>query len=123
MIMLIDNANIKPGDSENLFNLAINCSGTKFIFAHMGAFNFRFWNILNSIRTAEDFYKNNIYFDISATVVAVADSPVEAEFVWTMRNAGINNILLGSDPKIRLKPKSVNGSMNLPTFNSCISFS
>lgn len=104
MIMLIDNANIKPGDSENLFNLAINCSNTKFIFAHMGAFNFRFWNILNSIRTAEDFYKNNIYFDISATVVALADSPVEAEFVWTMRNAGISNILLGSDfPQFSLK--------------------
>lgn len=104
MIMLIDNANIKPGDSENLFNLAINCSDTKFIFAHMGAFNFCFWNILNSIRTAEDFYKNNIYFDISATVVAMADSPVEAEFVWTMRNAGIDHILLGSDfPQFSLK--------------------
>jgi predicted TIM-barrel fold metal-dependent hydrolase len=104
IIMLIDNAHIKPGDSENLFNLAINCPGTKFIFAHMGAFNFRFWNILNSIRTAEDFYKNNIYFDISATVVALADSPVEAEFVWTMRNAGIDNILLGSDfPQFSLK--------------------
>jgi predicted TIM-barrel fold metal-dependent hydrolase len=104
IIMLIDNANIKPGDSENLFNLAINCSETKFIFAHMGAFNFRFWNILNSIRTAEDFYKNNIYFDISATVVALADSPVEAEFVWTMRNAGIDHILLGSDyPQFSLK--------------------
>ncbi|MGY3211987.1 amidohydrolase family protein [Mucilaginibacter sp. HD30] len=104
IIVLMDNANIKPGDSENLFNLAINCSGTKFIFAHMGAFNFRFWNILNSIRTAEDFYKNNIYFDISATVVALADSPVEAEFVWTMRNAGIDHILLGSDyPQFSLK--------------------
>lgn len=41
--ILMDNANIKPGDSENLFNLAVNCSGTRFIFAHIGAFNFRFW--------------------------------------------------------------------------------
>ena len=27
----------------------------------------------------------------------VADSPIQAEFVWTMRNVGIDHILLGSD--------------------------
>lgn len=104
IVVLMDNANIKPGDSENLFDLAIKCSDTKFIFAHMGAFNFRFWNIINVARTAKGFYKDNIYFDISATVVLLADSPVENEFIWTLRNAGINNILLGSDfPQYTLK--------------------
>jgi len=97
LIILMDNANIIPGDSENLFDLAIKCSNTKFIFAHMGAFNFRFWNIIAVARTAKDFYMNNIYFDVSATVVLLADSPLEGEFVWTLRNAGIDNILLGSD--------------------------
>lgn len=72
--ILMDNANIKPGDSENLFNLAVNCSGTRFIFAHIGAFNFRFWNIILAARTAKNFYRDNIYFDISATVVVMADS-------------------------------------------------
>jgi predicted TIM-barrel fold metal-dependent hydrolase len=58
---------------------------------------FRFWNILRAARTAEALFGNNIYFDVSATVALVADSPVEAEFVWTMRNIGMDHILLGSD--------------------------
>ena len=33
----------------------------------------------------------------------VADSPIEDEFVWTLRNVGIDNVLLGSDfPQLSL---------------------
>lgn len=97
VIVLMDNANILPGDSEKLFNLALKADKTKFIFAHMGAMNFRFWNILKAARTAEGLFGDNINFDISATVAMVADSPIEAEFVWTIRNVGIDHVLLGSD--------------------------
>lgn len=97
VIALIDNANILPGDSEKLFNLALKAPGTQFIFAHLGAMNFRFWNILKAARTAQGLFGENIYFDISAIVVVVADSPIEDEFVWTMRNIGIDHVLLGSD--------------------------
>lgn len=104
VVVLMDNANILPGDSEQLFNLALAAPKTKFIFAHMGVMNFRFWNILKGARTAENLFGDNIYFDISATVAMVADSPIEAEFVWTMRNVGIDHILLGSDyPQYSLK--------------------
>jgi predicted TIM-barrel fold metal-dependent hydrolase len=97
VIVIIDNANILPGDSEKLFNLALNAPKTKFIFAHMGAMAFRFWNILKAARTAQGLFGDNIYFDIAAIVVLVADSPIEDEFVWTMRNVGIDHVLLGSD--------------------------
>ena len=97
VIALIDNANILPGDSEKLFNLALTAPKTRFIFAHLGAMNFRFWNILKAARTAQGLFGENIYFDISATVALVADSPIEDEFVWTMRNVGIEHVLLGSD--------------------------
>ncbi|MGX5728965.1 amidohydrolase family protein [Pseudoxanthomonas beigongshangi] len=97
VIVLIDNANILPGDSEKMFNLALRAPGTKIIFAHMGGMNFRFWNTLKAARTAEGLLGDNIYFDVSAIVALVADSPVEQEFVWTMRNVGIDHILLGSD--------------------------
>ncbi|HET9279479.1 MAG TPA: amidohydrolase family protein [Flavitalea sp.] len=104
IIVLMDNANIKPGDSENLFDLAVKCPKTKFIFAHMGALNFRFWNILPLARTAKGFFMDNIYFDISATLVLIADSPLEEEFIWTIRNVGVKNVLLGSDyPQFTLK--------------------
>ena len=96
-VVLLDNANILPGDSEKLFNLAVQAPKTKFIFAHMGALNFRFWNILALARTADNFFADNIYFDMSGTVALAADSPIEAEFVWTLRNVGVDHVLMGSD--------------------------
>lgn len=56
------------------------------------------------VRTAKGLVGNNIYFDISATVTLMADSPLEEEFIWSMRNVGIDNIILGSDyPQFSLK--------------------
>lgn len=97
VIILMDNAGIIPGDREKLFNLALANPRTKFVFAHMGALDFRFWNLLALARTADDLFADNIYFDISATVVLAADSPIENEFVWTIRNVGVDRVLLGSD--------------------------
>jgi len=97
VIVLMDNANILPGDSEKLFNLALQAPKTTFIFAHMGGLNFRFWNILAAARTAENLFANNIYFDISFMVALVGASPIENEFAWTIRNVGVDHVLLGSD--------------------------
>lgn len=104
MAVLFDNANIVAGDSQDLFNLAVDTPGTKFVFAHMGATDFRFWNTILLARTAKDFYKENINFDIAATVTMIAGSPIEPEFLWTMRNIGVEHILLGSDyPQFTLR--------------------
>ena len=97
LVVMFDNANILPGDSEKLFNLAVQAPRTRFVFAHIGAMNFRYWNVLPMARTADRFFADNIHFDISGTVTVVADSPLEAEFVWTLRNVGIDRVLLGSD--------------------------
>ena len=100
---VFDNAGIVPGDCEDLFNLAANAPKTRFIFAHMGGANFRFWNILVLARTADGFALDNVNFDISGTVLLAADSPIEKEFVWTLRNVGIDHVMLGSDyPQISL---------------------
>ena len=101
--VLMDNAGIVPGDCEDLFNLAANAPKTRFIFAHMGGANFRFWNILVLARTADGFALDNVNFDICGTVLLAADSPIEKEFVWTLRNVGIDHVMLGSDyPQISL---------------------
>jgi predicted TIM-barrel fold metal-dependent hydrolase len=97
VIVLMDNANILPGDSEKLFNLALQAPKTTFIFAHMGGLNFRFWNIIAAARTAENLFANNIYFDISFMASLIAGSPIADEFVWTIRNVGAGHVLLGSD--------------------------
>lgn len=105
VVVVMDNANIVPGgDSEKLFNLALSAPKTKFVFAHLGGLNFRFWNILKMARTAEGLFGDNIYFDISATVTLAADAPIEEEFIWTLRNVGIDHVLIGSDyPQFSLK--------------------
>lgn len=104
LVVLMDNANVLPGDNQKLFNLALKAPKTHFVFTHLGGLEFRFWNILPLARTAKDLLSDNFHFDISATVVLVADSPLEEEFVWTLRNVGIDNLLLGSDyPQLSLK--------------------
>jgi predicted TIM-barrel fold metal-dependent hydrolase len=103
MVVLLDNAGIVPADNEKLFNLALAAPKTRFIFAHMGGLGFRFWNILALARTAEGLFGENIYFDISASVILAADSPIENEYVWTIRNVGIDQVLIASDyPQISL---------------------
>jgi predicted TIM-barrel fold metal-dependent hydrolase len=103
VVVLMDNAGIVAGDSEHLFNLAARAPKTIFVFAHLGGMHFRFWNMLALARTAKGFGLENVYFDLSGTVVLVADSPLEAEFVWTLRNVGVDRVLLGSDyPQISL---------------------
>lgn len=103
-VVLMDNANILPGDNQKLFNLALQAGKTHFVFTHLGALEFRFWNILPLARTAQGLMEDNIHFDIAGMAVLVADSPLEDEFVWTMRNVGIDNVLLGSDfPQLSLR--------------------
>lgn len=97
IVVMMDNANIIPGDSEKLFNLAVAVPKTKFLFAHMGALNFRFWNIIPLVRTTKGFWSDNIWFDLSAVAYIAADSPIEPELVWTIRNVGIDRVILGSD--------------------------
>jgi len=103
VVILMDNANIIPGDSEKLFNLAVAAPQTKFVLTHIGGMNFRFWNIVPLARTAKDFWPDNLHFEISATVVLAADSPIEEEFVWTIRNVGVDRVVFGSDyPQLSL---------------------
>ena len=97
MVVLMDNFNIIPGDSEKLFNLALQAPKTRFIFAHLGGMNFRFWNVIRAAKTAKGLYADNIYFDIAGTTVLLKDSPIRDEFVWTIRGVGVDHVLLGSD--------------------------
>lgn len=97
MVVLMDNFSIIPGDCQKLFNLALHAPKTRFIFAHLGGMEFRFWNVIRAARTAKGFYADNIWFDIAGTTVLLRDSPINAEFVWTIRGVGVDHVLLGSD--------------------------
>src|SRR3546814_12416242 len=96
MVVVMDNASIVPSDNEKLFNLALAAPKTKFIFGHMGGLGFRFWNILALARTAENLFADNIYFDLSASEILAADSPIEEEYVRTIRHVGADLVLIAS---------------------------
>ena len=60
MIVLMDNASIIPDDCQKLFNLALAAPKTTFIFAHLGATEFRLWNTIKLARTAPGLFGENI---------------------------------------------------------------
>lgn len=53
--------------------------------------------MIRAPRTAGDLYADNICFDIAGTTVLLKDSPINAEFVWTIRGLGVDHVMLGSD--------------------------
>ena len=97
VVVLMDNANVVAGDSQALLNLALKAPKTRFVFNHLGGLDFRFWNILPLAHTAKGLMSDNIHFDLSGTILLAADSPIRDEFVWTLRNVGVDNVLFGSD--------------------------
>lgn len=88
----------KPWDASEigkLLLLAIQHPKTRLILAHMGYNHFRDTIAFATLRKLG--MTTNVWFDISAVATTYADSPVQAEFVWTMRKIGIERILFGSD--------------------------
>ncbi|WP_425562878.1 hypothetical protein [Marivirga lumbricoides] len=50
---------------------------------------------------------------MSGIISLLADSPIEDEFVWILRNIGIDKILTGSDFPQRTLEETVNAVMKL----------
>jgi len=96
LVVLFDS--YKPWDANEMgkfMMLAIQHRKTKIVLAHMGFTYFREAVSFETIRRLG--MADNVWFDISAIAPTYADSPVQAELVWTMRKVGIDRILFGSD--------------------------
>ena len=96
LVVLFDS--YKPWDASEMgkfLMLAVQHPKTKIVLAHMGFSYFReavSFSLIRKLGMAD-----NVWFDISAIAPTYADSPVQPEFVWTLRKVGINHILFGSD--------------------------
>jgi predicted TIM-barrel fold metal-dependent hydrolase len=96
LIVLFDS--YKPWDASEMGKfllLAVQHPKTKIVLAHMGFSYFReavSFSLIRKLGMAD-----NVWFDISAIAPTYADSPVQPEFVWTLRKVGTNHILFGSD--------------------------
>jgi predicted TIM-barrel fold metal-dependent hydrolase len=97
LVMLFDS--YKPWDASQMGKfvlLSVSNPTAKFVLAHMGFSQFRetvTFAMLRKIGVGS----NNVWFDISAIGTTYAGSPLQTEFVWTMRQIGVDHILFGSD--------------------------
>ena len=96
LIVLFDS--YKPWDLSEMGKfllLAATHPQTKLILAHMGLTSFRETVTFAQLRKLG--VGENVYFDLSAIAVLFANSPVQAELVWTIRKIGVDHVLFGSD--------------------------
>jgi uncharacterized protein len=96
LVVLFDS--YKPWDASEMgkfMMLSMQHKKTKIVLAHMGFTYFREAVSFSIIRKL--YSVDNVWFDISAIAPTYADSPVQAELVWTMRKVGMDRILFGSD--------------------------
>ncbi|MBO9707839.1 MAG: amidohydrolase family protein [Caulobacter sp.] len=96
MAVLFDSYNpLDTNQLGKLMMLSFQQPNTRFIFAHMGFTQFRELQTLATMRKLGR--GGNVWFDISAIAPAYAGSPVQPEFVWTLRRHGMDHVLMGSD--------------------------
>jgi hypothetical protein len=84
-----------PGEMGKLLLLSVQQPKTRFVLAHMGFSGFR--EVVNFAMVGKLGMGGNVWFDLSAIASTYADSPLEAELVWTLRKVGIDHVLFGSD--------------------------
>ena len=96
MAVLFDSFNpLDANELGKLMMLSLQQPRTNFIFAHMGFTQFRDTLTLSTLKKLG--MGGNVWLDISAIGTAYAGSPVQPEFVWTLRQHGMDHVLMGSD--------------------------
>jgi uncharacterized protein len=96
LIVLFDS--FKPWDADQpgkFLKLALEHQRTRMILAHLGYSQFRQFLAFGMLSKLG--IEPNVWFDISAIATSFADSPLEAEFVFTLRQLGLKRVLFGSD--------------------------
>lgn len=98
LVVLIDGYGfVVPNYLEHLWQLALFCSQTKFVIAHMGGTDFHKLAGLNMVKNVNPGMFNNVWYDLSAVVKIYADSPYQTQFEWVIKTIGTDRILFGSD--------------------------
>ena len=93
LVILIDGM----GNLDQLLELAIVCSNTKIIIAHMGVSEFHKLAGFNLFKKSMPDAFKNLWFDISVTVYLYAGSPYQSQLEWIIKTVGVDRVLFGSD--------------------------
>lgn len=88
---------LRPTYVDEILKLALMCSKTRIIIAHMGGSDFYKLGTLPVVMRQNPGMFDNLWYDISATVCIYADSPYADQLLWTIRQLGTGRILFGCD--------------------------
>ena len=114
LIILIDGYGfVVPNYVEHLVTLAINNPKTKFIITHMGGTDFYKLGGFNLVKTLNPELLENVWYDLSATVIIYADSPYKSHLEWVIRSVGVNRVLFGTDNPIASLSDALNAFYKL----------
>jgi predicted TIM-barrel fold metal-dependent hydrolase len=84
------------GGFRHLMQLADNKPDVTFIFAHAGFDKFALLAPMGFLRQKYG-WLDNVYYDLSAILVAYHNSPYSEQLAWTLRTAGVDRLLFASD--------------------------
>jgi hypothetical protein len=87
---------LNAGNFDEYLQLALGHPETQFVLAHMGLTKFDETVVLSALEQYS-WYRDNIWFDLSAIAHVYADSPYESQLRWTIRRIGVERFLFGSD--------------------------
>jgi hypothetical protein len=76
--------------------LAVKNPQTKFVLAHLGGVRFPEMAVFAFIREF-DWYKRNVWFDLSFVAAFYAASPFADQLRWVCRQIGVDRLVFGSD--------------------------
>ena len=97
MIMLFDSYSpTDAGEIGKLVMLAATNPDARFIFAHTGLVNFPQLLMIEGLKKYP-WFRNNIWFDLSAIAPILGNSPFHDQLMWTIRKIGVGQFMFGSD--------------------------
>ncbi len=85
-----------PGQPGKFVLLAIEQPTARLILAHAHGPHFPDL-LMYDVLARYDFWKRNVWVDLSATVRLLSGGPFAAQFLWTVRKVGVDRLLFGSD--------------------------
>lgn len=87
---------LQSSEVGDYVTLAIQCPQTQLVLAHMGMARFDETLVVATL-AKYPWYGRNIWMDMSVTASTYAGSPYREQFVWVLRQIGMDRILFGSD--------------------------
>jgi predicted TIM-barrel fold metal-dependent hydrolase len=97
LVLLFDSYSLLDANEiGKLLVLAVEYPNTKFIFAHLGGFNYYQFAAAPLMQEMMPNRMDNVWFDLSF-ISEIADSPRKNDIVYLIRKIGVDRFLFGSD--------------------------